>query len=251
MARTKPYLSIIIPTFNEERRIPATLLQLDKHLSAVPYTYEIIVVNDCSTDRTGEIIRGFASLIKNLYVIDHTKRHGKGAAVKKGILAARGRYRLFTDADHPVSIAHFTNDFYPLLREEKKHIIVGTWDPEEQTALSLVERFTKWIARMGIKLFALPEIKNTQAGFKCFSEEAAQAVFPLQRVNSWGFDAEILLLAERRGYEICEIPVICRNHAFSHVGKWDMVHVAIDAIKTRFHLKKNRYELDKIWDIRL
>lgn len=254
MPKKKPYLSIIIPAHNEAQRLPHTLLALDKHLEdEAPYTYEIIVVNDGSSDETGSILRSLTDLLPHLEIIDLTKRQGKGAAVQKGMLASSGAYRLFTDADNAVPIEQFTNEFFDILRDENKDVLVSKWI-EDDAAIAekgAVAKFTDTVGRSIIQLFALPELSSPHVGFKCFSERAALRIFPLQKLKGWGFDAEILLLAERFGYVPHEVPVLCRNHTFSYVGPWDPLRIAIDALRTRSLLRRNGYELDKTWDLRL
>src|SRR3989338_6919376 len=103
----KSFLSIIIPAYNEAERIPLTLVDMYKRLSQVKYSYEILVINDGSTDNTAEIVRKMAPAIKNLKLIDNRINQGKGGVVKQGMLLAKGEYRLFTDADNSTSIDHF------------------------------------------------------------------------------------------------------------------------------------------------
>ncbi|MFH1188480.1 MAG: glycosyltransferase [bacterium] len=254
MPKKKPYLSIIIPVYNEAKRLPRTLLALDMHLAYVPYTYELIVVNDGSVDETGTVVRSFTHLVPNLAIIEHIQRQGKGAAVKKGMLAARGAYRLFTDADNAIPIEHFTHDFLPVLTEEKEDVLVGVWPFVQKKKLMFLDicaaKCSK-IAHHCVRLFALPDSTNSQSGFKCFSERAANKIFSIQKLTGWGFDTEILLLAERFGYTPREISVSCNNHEFSHVGRWDSLSIAWDAVKTKHLLQKNGYHLDKQWDTRL
>ena len=103
----KPYLSIIIPAFNEAKRLPLTLVDVDKHLASQEFSYEILVVNDGSKDGTSEIARRFSTLVKNLKVIDLPENLGKGAAVRQGMMEAKGNWRLFMDADNSTSVNEF------------------------------------------------------------------------------------------------------------------------------------------------
>ena len=105
----KPYLSVIIPAYNESKRLPLTLIDIDKKLSEANYSYEIIVVNDGSKDNTAEIVRRFSHLIKNLRLIDNKENHGKGWVVRQGMLEANGKIRLFMDADNSTSVDQFNN----------------------------------------------------------------------------------------------------------------------------------------------
>src|SRR3989344_2275373 len=107
-----PFLSKIIPAYNEVKRLPLALIDIDRHLSEAEYSYEIIVVNDGSNDATAETVNRFSHLIKNLRLIDNQENHGKGWAVRQGMLSAKGNWRLFMDADNSTSIDHF-NDMLP------------------------------------------------------------------------------------------------------------------------------------------
>lgn len=104
----KPYLSVIIPAYNEAKSLPLTLIDINKHLSDVDYSYEIIVVDDGSKDATEEVVRRFSHLMKNLRLIDNKQNHGKGWVVRQGMLEAKGEIRLFTDADNSTSIDQFS-----------------------------------------------------------------------------------------------------------------------------------------------
>src|SRR5205807_2008548 len=112
----KPFLSVVIPAYNEAKRLSRTLLDLDRYLSQAEYSSEIILVDDGSTDGTGEIAQRFGHIIKSLHVISHTANKGKGAAVKTGMLAAKGNWRLFMDADNSTSIDQFQT-MLPYMKE--------------------------------------------------------------------------------------------------------------------------------------
>ena len=108
------YLSIIIPAYNEEKRLPSTIREISSYLKDKDYSYEILVVNDGSTDKTAEVVRGMTTEIKGLKLIDNEENKGKGGVVKQGMLEAKGKYRLFTDADNSTSIDHIER-MWPLL----------------------------------------------------------------------------------------------------------------------------------------
>src|SRR3989344_8157374 len=120
---SKPYLSVIIPAFNEAKRISKTLVDIDKKLSEVTYDYEIIVVSDGSTDNTAEVVQSFLGAIKNLKLIDNKENHGKGAVVRQGMLGANGTIRLFTDADNSTPIEQF-NAMIPYLKDYD--VVIGS-----------------------------------------------------------------------------------------------------------------------------
>src|SRR3989344_3750946 len=120
----KPYLSVVIPAYNESKRLPLTLIDVDRHLSEQEYSYEILVVNDGSSDATAEIVNRFKPLIENLKLIDNPQNRGKGAAVRQGMLAAKGNWRVFMDADNSTSIIEF-NKMMPYL-DEGYEIVIGS-----------------------------------------------------------------------------------------------------------------------------
>ena len=239
----KPYLSVIIPAYNEAKRLPLTLIDIDKHLSKADFSYEIVVVDNNSKDATREIASRFIPLIKNLKVIE-CKTQGKGAAVKKGMLEAEGDIRLFTDADNSTSVDHFFKMKHYF--SEGYDIVIGSRD----VAGARLEPPQPWYKRvlgdMGnifIQLMLLRGIKDTQCGFKAFSEKAAQSIFSLANIVGWGFDVEILALGKKMGYKIKEIPVRWVNSAFSLVKPTAYLMVLLEVVKIRIRLALGKYKM--------
>lgn len=214
----QPYLSIIIPAYNEAERIPATLVDMDKRLSGVDYSYEILVVNDGSRDNTAEVVKNMAKMVRNLKLIDLKDNVGKGGAVKQGMLLAAGRVRLFTDADNSTSIDQFEK-MIPLFKEGYG-VVIGSralkgaqLDPPEPFYRRLIGKALNFL----IQLFLLPGIWDTQCGFKAYTDEAAGKIFTISKTSGWGFDVETLALAKRLGFRIKEVPVHWVNDTRSHV----------------------------------
>ncbi|MBI2506912.1 MAG: glycosyltransferase family 2 protein [Candidatus Colwellbacteria bacterium] len=243
----KLFLSVIIPVRNEVKRLPLTLVDIDKHLSKVTFPYEIIVVDGASTDGTPELVEKFKELIANLKLIEIGENLGKGGAVKKGMLEAGGKYRLFTDADNSTSIDQFDN-MLPYFKEGYD-IVIGSravkgarLDPPQPFIRQLLGK----AGNLFIQLVVLPGIKDTQAGFKCFTEEAAAKIFPLQRVSGapprgWGFDVEILALARRLGFKVKEMPVHWVNDPSSTVTPMAYFGVLWETVKVRYWLARDAY----------
>lgn len=239
------YLSVIIPAYNEEKRLPKTLEEIDKYLRKQDYDYEILVVNDGSKDKTVEIAKGLISKIKNLIVTGYKKNRGKGYAVRFGMLEAKGDYRLFTDADNSTSIDH-VEKIWP---EFKKgfDIIIGSRDIKG----AVLDPPQPWIRKLilgeGFKLYrkiiiGLWGIEDTQCGFKCFTKKATEKIFQKCRINRFAFDPEFLVIAKKLGYKIKEIPIYWKNDPESKVKFKSIIKMALDLIKIRLNLIKRVYD---------
>ena len=238
------YLSVIIPAYNEERRLPKTLEEIDKYLRGQSYDYEILVVNDGSKDRTAEVAKSLMLKIRNLKVTGYEKNQGKGYAVRFGMLEAKGEYRIFTDADNSTSI----DQIEKIWPEFKKgfDIIIGSRDIKG----AVLDPPQPWLRQMilgeGFKLIrkiivGIWEIEDTQCGFKGFKERVVGDVFPKCKINRFAFDPEILVIAKKLGYKMKEIPVYWKNDPESKVKpKW-MVNMAIDLLKIRWNLITGKY----------
>jgi len=239
----KPYLSVIIPAYNEAKRLPLTLVDVDKHLASQEFSYEILVVNDGSKDATSEIARRFSSLVENLKVIDLSENLGKGAAVRQGMMEARGNWRLFMDADNSTSV----NEFLKMMPyfKESYDVVIGSRSVRGAKLHPPQPLYRRLIGKLGnlfVRIILLKGIWDTQCGFKCFSEESAEKIFPLVKINGWGFDIESLALARHFGYRIKEIPVFWSNSFFSHVVPRTYLQVLWETIKIWWWLKKRRYD---------
>ncbi len=238
----RPFLSVIIPAYNEAKRLPLTLIDVDKHLQEQEYSYEILVINDGSTDETAEIVNRFAPLLINLKLIDNKENKGKGAAVKQGMLAAKGTWRLFMDADNSTSIVEF-NKMIPYFKDGYE-VVIGSRHVKGSRMSPPQPLYKRTLGNMGnlfIQALLLPGIWDTQCGFKCFSDEAAERIFTLTKIDRWGFDAESLALAEKLGYKIKEMPVFWVNDPRSHVRLSTYLQVLWETVKIRWWLWRGAY----------
>ena len=243
----QPYLSIIIPAYNEAERIPATLVDMDKRLSRVDYSYEILVVNDGSKDNTAAVVKGMAKMVHNLKLIDLKDNAGKGGAVRQGMLLATGHIRLFTDADNSTSIDQFEK-MIPLFKEGAGMVIGSRTvkgaelDPPEAWYRSIPGKLGNLVFQVVLGLWG---IWDTQCGFKAFTEEAAEKVFNASTIAGWGFDVETLVLARKMGYTVKEIPVHWVNDARSRVSASAYLKVLGETCIIRWRLWRDAYHLKR------
>lgn len=240
----RPFLSIIIPAYNEAKRLPLTLIDIDKHLEQQEYSYEILVVNDGSTDETAEIVNRFLPLVQNMKLIDNKVNRGKGAVVRQGMLAAKGTWRLFMDADNSTSIVEF-NKMIPYFKE-RYEVVIGSRDvkgAKTSPSQPLHKRILGNIGNLIIQALLVPGVWDTQCGFKCFSDEAAEKIFRLAKIDRWGFDAEALALARLLGYKIKEMPVFWVNDPRTHVSLKTYLQVLLETVKIRWWLFRGAYNL--------
>lgn len=236
-------LSVIIPAYNEEKRLPKTLKSIDEYLKRQNYPYQIIVVNDGSRDRTSQTVVNLQKEIANLKLIDRKINKGKGYSVKEGMLAGQGDYRLFMDADNSTSIDQIEK-MWPWF-EKGYDVVIGSrdikgaiLDPPQPIHRRIVGRFFKIIRIMICDLF---KIKDTQCGFKCFTREAVEIIFPKMKMDRFAFDVEILLIAKINGFKIKEVPVIWKNDPQSKVKLKSAIKMGIDLFKIRFYQLKGFY----------
>lgn len=242
----KPYLSVIIPAYNEANRLPITLIDVDKHLSNNEFSYEIIVVNDGSTDATSEIVRRFALLIKNLRLVDNPFHQGRGMAMRQGALTARGNWRVFMDADNSTSIVEF-NKMIPYLNPRGGYDVAIVSRSVHGSLVKAHQPIGRYfLTKCGnllSRLLLLKGIHDPQCGFKCFSEDVSRAIFSLTKTNNWAFDIELLVLAQKNGYKIKELPVFWLYGFRSRKKLSDYFRFFWDVIKIRYWFSKNRYNL--------
>jgi dolichyl-phosphate beta-glucosyltransferase len=232
------YLSVIIPAYNESRRIGGTLQSVQNYLKIQNYSYEIIVVNDGSTDDTGLILKKIAEEIPQLKIIDNHKNEGKGYAVKCGMAEAKGDLQLFMDADNSVKINEIKN--FILKITEGYDVVIGSIGIGK---LIVGERngfyrrplgvFSKFLIRM----LVTPGIYDTQRGFKLFTKKAALEIFPQLTIKRFGFDIEVLVIAQKNNLKIKELPVQFDNPKGSKVSLFSYVETFFELLKIIVKLK--------------
>ncbi len=236
------YLSIIIPAYNEAERIPKTLLAMDVYLSTVSYPYEIVVVNDGSPDNTAEVVANTAKIVKNLKLIDVKKNRGKGAVVRDGMLAAKGDIRLFMDADNSTSVDQVEN-MLPFFKEGygvvfgSRAVKGAKLEPPEPLYRQLIGKTLNLL----VQALLLWGIWDTQCGFKAYTAEAAEKIFSVSKIVTWGFDVETLALAKKFGCKTKEIPVHWVNDTRSTVRFSGGLQFLRDIVKIRWWLWVGAY----------
>ena len=204
-----PSYSIVIPAYNESDRIRPTLDTLLSHSRQQNWNAEIIIVDDGSRDDTLSIIREYCKLHPQIRLLDNPQNHGKGFSVRAGMLAARGDICLFTDADLSSPITEAQHLFDAIAASAD--IAIGSrWlRAELQTERQpLYRQLFGRIFNLVLRVFLGLNYADTQCGFKAFRRDAAQRVFPLQKIERWGFDPEILFLAKKLGLVVKEVPVV-------------------------------------------
>ncbi len=241
---SKPHLSVVIPAYNEESRLPGTLRHVLDYLSSRSYSSEVLVVDDGSVDRTADMVRRYSGGQTSLRLehhLDHAN-HGKGAAVKLGMLAAAGEFRLFMDADNSTTVDQIEG-FWPLFDEGCDVVIgsravVGAIVPVRQPRYrEMAGRFGNWL----IRAWAVPGIQDTQVGFKMFTGIGAQTIFPRQTIERWGFDIEVLAIARLHGLRISEVPIRWCNAPGSKVGMSSYLEVLSEVWRVRRNLRAGLY----------
>lgn len=226
-------LSIVIPAYNEARRLGGTLERIRDHAVRLGRTCEIIVVDDGSTDGTADLVRGFAAGPAALRLLTNRANRGKGSAVRQGMLAATGDVLLMCDADLSTPIEELDR-LRPWL-SAGYDIVIGSRDLAE----SRLDPPQPWPRRRLATLFrtlrrrlVLPDVLDTQCGFKLFRRDVAHAVFAQQELDGWLFDCEVLALAARAGYRIKEVGVTWRHVPPSRVRVFRMMLTAVPTLLT-------------------
>lgn len=232
------YLSIIIPVYNEELRISSTLEQVAGFLSTWPNTWEVVVADDGSTDSTAQLAGQFAAQHNGIQILRLPHR-GKGSAVKHGMLAAKGQYRLICDADLSVPIEQVER----LLPGHSQGADVAVGSREAPGAMRYGEPWLRHL--MGrvynflVRWLAIPGFRDTQCGFKCFRGEVAPRLFHRQTIDGFGFDVEVLFLAHRAGLVMEEVGVDWFYRERSKVRPFrDSIVMAYDLLKVRWRHRK-------------
>jgi dolichyl-phosphate beta-glucosyltransferase len=235
----RPRLSVVLPAFNEQDRLPATLAAWSSYLSAQDYTWQIVVADDGSRDATADVAEAFAATHPNVRVLRLTPNRGKGGAVRQGVLAADGQIVMFADADLGVP-AEFTAAALATI-EAGADVATGerslrTYASEERSVVRLLAGAAVQVSR---RMLGLTFVRDSQCGFKVFRREVAQRVFDKAVIDSFAFDIEVLYLARRMGAKVRPFPVEVSFQAGStfnvrkHLPRFlkDILRVRVNALR--------------------
>jgi glycosyltransferase involved in cell wall biosynthesis len=235
------FLSIVIPAHNEENRLPDTLEQVFHFLEKQSFSSEVIIVENGSSDRTLNVAQEFAATHKYFRVMQSER--GKGAAVQRGMLEAKGEYCFMCDADLSMPVEEISKFIPPTL--EGFDIAIGS--REAKGSVRYNEPPYRHFGGRGInfiiQLLILPGLNDTQCGFKCFRAEIARDIFNCQTLHGWSFDIELLYVARRRGYRVKEIPIHWYHFADSKVSALrDAVRMIQDIFRIRANAWRGMYD---------
>ncbi len=234
-------LTVIIPAFNEEGRLPETLTKVRNYLNHQPYSWEVLVVNDGSKDGTAAVVTDLIKEWSGFRLIDNKENKGKGGVVKQGMMAAKGDWRLFMDADNSTDISEieklwaYTKDYEVVIGS--RYLKADSIKIKQSFLRRMVSRMGNWLIRVLLGL----DIVDTQCGFKLFSAKAAEEIFSKQTIMRWGFDMEILAIAVKHGYEIKEVAVDWYDAEGSQVKKSAALKTLKELLIIKWNLIRGKY----------
>jgi len=241
LSQKLPFLSLVIPAYNEENRLPETLNRILAYLEKQDYSAEVLIVENGSRDHTFEVAQEFSRQSSMVRVLQSVQR-GKGLAVKVGMLAAVGQYRFMCDADLSMPIEQLER-FLPPGQPDFDVAIASREMPgavryNEPAYRHMVGRIYNTI----IRLLALPGLQDTQCGFKCFHASVAEEIFRLQTIPGWAFDVEALFIARRKGFHIHEVAIDWYFNPESKINVLrDSARMFIDLLRIRWNAVRGVY----------
>ncbi len=237
----QPFISVVIPAYNEEQRIPPTLERVAEYFASSERTAEILVVNDGSSDRTADVVRSMSEKLSTDQVrfrlVENPGNQGKGYSVRHGMLEARGGWALFSDADLSAPIEELPK----LLGAAEKGGLDGAIGSRalDRSLVGVHQSFFREFAgrtfNLGVRFVAGLPFYDTQCGFKLFTREASQAIFKRQQMTRFGFDVEILYIAKKLGLRIAEVPVRWDDVEGTKVSMLAGVDAFLDPVRVRWN----------------
>lgn len=243
------YLSVIIPAYNEEKTIVDTTHKVLDYLKKQNFTYEIVIGDDGSKDKTVEIARKEFVNEPSVKIVERNENHGKGFNVRDTILKSNGKIRLFMDADNATDISHF--DLMKPLFDSGYDVVIGSRDGKDAKGAKKIVSQPWYKTIMGnagnlfIQVLAVPGIWDTQCGFKAFTAEAAENIFKYAKVDRWAFDIEVLAIARMFEYKIGIIPVQWINNPNSRVKLLAYFKFLLETVKISNYVRSLKKEIKK------
>jgi dolichyl-phosphate beta-glucosyltransferase len=236
-------LSIIIPAYNEEKRLPSSLRDLRTFLTEWRVPVEVIVVDNASTDATAAIVQQISADWPELRLL-HIAPPGKGRAVREGLLAARGEYSFFCDADFSMPVREIMKFFPPQLDEVEIAIATREGPGSHRFGEPLSRHLMGRVYNTLVRRLVLPGIQDSQCGFKCMRSDIGQRLARLQTIHGWGFDVELLAVARHLGYRVVEVPIHWYYSPSSRIhplrDSWRMTR---DLLVVRRNLRVGSYDI--------
>jgi len=240
----RPLLTLVIPAYNEQERLPASLSKIEAFIAEQDFGVEVIVVDNNSSDDTTQVASDFADRHSYARVL-HQPVQGKGAAVKKGMLEGTGDYLFICDADLSMPIEEVVKFLPPQMngykvaigsRELPDSVRIG--EPEYRHIMGRVFNFI-------VRVLAIPKIHDTQCGFKSFEHKAAKQVFERQTIDGFGFDVEVLFIAQKLGFAIEEVPITWYHIVGSKVSPVrDTIRMFSEVLRVRWNGWRGMYDTD-------
>lgn len=238
-----PLYSIVVPAYNEGARIAPTLARALSYSRERGWNVEVIVVNDGSTDGTAEIVRGLTETYPELRLLQNPGNRGKGFSVRNGMLHAGGDVLLFSDADFSSPIEEADKLFAAI--EAGSDIAIGSRWMQTDLQIRKQPLHRQLFGRMfnlALRLVLGLHFKDTQCGFKAFNRRAADALFPLQNIDRWGFDPELLYLARKFDLKVTEVPVAWSHREGTRINPIrDGLHMVAEMFKIRWNSFSGKY----------
>ncbi len=245
---SEPFLSIVIPAYNEALRIGITLEKVHQYLATRNYECELIIVDDGSRDETPNLLQRFQKIHPKVVVLRNEPNRGKGFTVRRGVLEARGEFVLFTDADLSAPIEE-TNKLLGALESTGADAAVGS-RALNRRLIGVRQPWRRELAgrvfNLLVRMFTGLKIRDTQCGLKLFRRATTRRAFELQKVTGFGFDPELLFLIERLGGKIAEVPVRWNDNPATKVNFLrDSTRMFLDVIVLRWRALTGRYRAEK------
>ncbi len=237
-----PFVSLVIPAYNEAERLPTTLAQLGRFLQGEAYQAEIVVVDDGSTDATATVVERAAAANPGVRLLRAPHR-GKGAAVRRGMLEARGDLRVMCDADLSMPAYELPKLLAPLAAGADLALATREGAGARRIGEPYLRHLMGRVFNALVRLLAVPGLHDTQCGFKAFTAASAETLFRCSTVDGFGFDVEVLYLARKRRLRLVEVPIAWYYQASSRVSPLrDTIRMVRDVLRVRYRDARGRYE---------